>query len=145
MKGWLIVRCDEDWFGLYEHWMQRQAGGLWVRDRHGKLQWKNHGLQRPALGPHISVIRSDKRCRGRRWRRLGGRRVQFWFDPDLADNSDHITDGRHYFWLWVRCPELEEVRNSFGLAPQPPQSKHRQRHGVEDARAPFHLTLGTRI
>jgi len=144
MKGWMILDAGPDWFAMYERWMLRQGGGQWVKDRHGKLQWRNHTLQPPALGPHISVIRGDALRRNKdAWRKLDGREITFSYDPDLADNGDHITDGRHYFWLWVNSPELEEVRASFGLSPRPPQSRHRRLHGVGDAPAPFYMTLGT--
>lgn len=145
LRDWLSLYCGEGWFGLYESWMTRTGGGQWVKDRNGKLQWRNHTLQRPALGPHVSVIRGDRRTQGTQkdWRDLEGRRVQFSYDPDLADNGDHITDGRHYFWLWVDSPELEDIRASFGLDPCPPQSRHRRLHGVGEAPAPFYMTLGT--
>lgn len=144
MRGWLIVDCGPDWFGLYERWMSRQGGGQWVKDRHGKLQWRNHTLQAPALGPHISVVRGRGPGPSKRaWRKLNGREITFSYDPDLADNGDHITDGRHYFWLWVWSPELEDIRASLDLSPRPPQSRHRRLHGVGGAPAPFYMTLGT--
>lgn len=145
LRGWLIADCGEDWLGYYERYMIREGGGQWVKDRNGKLQWRNHTLQRPALGPHISVIRGDRRTRGNNkdWRKLNGLEITFSYDPDLADNGDHISDGRHYFMLWVNSPELEDIRASFGLNPHPPQSRHRRLHGVGDQPAPFYMTLGT--
>ena len=124
---WMILDCGLGWSLLYEHWMQKQAGGRWVRDRHGKLQYQNARLQRPLWGNHISMIRGEEpRQNEAAWDHLDGRVVEFRFNPDLGFNQ---SGDRVYWWLDVECSEIGDLRESFGLD--------------RDPEFPLHLTLGT--
>ena len=129
-RWWMVVVCDKDWFRLYVHWRLRnpQPAGRWVFDRNGKLQHRNHRLMRPKWGTHVSFIRGEEPQRNLdQWDGLAGHEVTFTFNPDLVEDTNDI--GRTYWWLWVECPELLDLREQFGLHRDPPK--------------PLHLTLGT--
>jgi len=122
---WVILQCDRDWFYLYKDYLEK----------HGPTRWANvvdldrrtgHIIDRtprlgvltdfkvPAWGPHISVIRGEQPPEEHqaRWGEGGGRKVDFLYDPDLQFAHD-------YYWLDVQCPELLDLRESFGLPRDP--------------------------
>jgi len=117
-RWWLILECGEGWWNLYSYWSDQLGWGRWVHDRHGKLQWANNQLVRPAWGPHVSVIRREKpRKNLNRWGAQEGRRVEFWVDPFVHFNQE-------YWWLNARCPELLDIREFYGLRREPKMRLH---------------------
>lgn len=124
---WMILDVGPGWFLLYEHWMQRQAQGRWVRDRNQKLQFQNTRLMRPVWGNHISMIRGEEPLENAEaWENFDGMELRFRFDPAPQFNE---TGPRFYWWLDIECPEIGDIRESFGLDREPEY--------------PLHLTLGT--
>lgn len=117
-RWWLIVQCEDDWWELHQHWAARMGRGQWVRDRNGKLQFKNLSLIRPAWGTHISVLRGEKpRKNIDRWREQEGRQVEFMLDPFVHFNDE-------YWWLNIECPELLDIREFYGLRREPKMRLH---------------------
>ena len=104
---WLIARCDDEIVEYYRWWVQRMY--------HMKLQ-------RPLFGAHISVMRGEEPTHGHDlWGTHQDVRVEIKYGHEL-------TSVHGYWFLSARCEVLEEVRQSFGLSPQPEFG--------------FHLTIG---
>jgi hypothetical protein len=136
-KPWYaIVRCDEGWFRLYEHWMSFNGPTRWAKvtddarvfggqfvDRTPRLALVREGFQRPAWGPHITVVRGEQPMgQGRNlWGTAYPRPLVFTFDPELR------TNGKHW-WINIECPEILDIRYKLGLRPEP--------------RVRLHLTVG---
>lgn len=130
--GWLIVQCDRDWTWLIQRWVALSGHGRWARvidparvSPDGRTVDREPRLARvmdfvpPAWGPHISVTRGEPSDPAKRdlWRSLGGRVVDFRWNPDLQFNGE-------YFWFWVECEELLDLREQLGLRREPKQPLH---------------------
>jgi hypothetical protein len=105
---WSIVQCCP---GLTDYYLKTSR----------RPYWFHKGLQRPAWGGHITIIRGEEPHVGKRlWEALEGVELTFQYDGSVE------TDGKH-LWLPVFCEAAEDVRLSLGLPRQP--------------EFPFHLTF----
>ena len=133
---WLILRCDYAWYEMYERWITRAGyGKRWVRaidslrvnpdgqslDLAPRLALSG-GVMPPAWGPHISVMRGERpRAQEAKWGKYEGYQYTFEYNPeDIRRNGEYI-------WTPVRCGELLDLRETFGLRRDP---------GI-----PLHLTI----
>lgn len=73
-------------------------------------------------GPHISVIRGERRPNRDNWYVDHGKSFTITIDEKIKRNR------KGYFWVHATSKELEKVRTSMGLPPRPSP--------------PFHLTIG---
>jgi hypothetical protein len=130
--GWLIVQCDRDWTWLMQRWLTLHGHGRWAQviDRarvmpDGRTVDREPRLARvldfvpPAWGPHISVTRGERVSKSKAGlrRSLKGRLIDFRYSPDLQFNGE-------YFWFWVQCDELLDLREQLGLRRTPKQRLH---------------------
>lgn len=111
---WIIVHLDDDNdFGLFYAWLYERQHGI--------------KLQRPAFGPHISVVRGEETDL-KIWEQFKNshhqKKIKFVYELVPHTNGKHV-------WLRVRCPELNDLREQMGY----------QREGTWG----FHLTLGMPI
>ena len=91
--GWYYLSVDDD-FSRYYAWFCRMTGG-----------W-----DLPLNGCHITFIAGEKEGDLIDPSRvpLLGQEVEFYYDPII------MTEGRS-FWINVKCPILDELRESLGL------------------------------
>lgn len=112
-EKWLVLMCDDEISRYYRHLYTMTYPYLNAK-RHGKLT-------RPVWGAHISIIRNEKILNTKLWRLNENKIVEFAYEAGVKDNME-------YYWLQVVCPELEELREAYGLSRQP--------------KFGFHLTVG---
>lgn len=106
------------WWALIEVCPDLSRYYLEVAKKHW---WHLSGLQRPAWGGHISMIRGEEPPGGQvAWSALKDVEIEFKYDHKIQ------TDGKH-FWLQVFCEIAEDIREDLGLSRQPV--------------FPFHLTF----
>jgi len=129
---WLIVQCDRDWTWLVQRWLTLHGHGRWARvidpsrvlpdgrsvDLEPRLARVTDFVP-PAWGPHISVTRGESVPKSGHglWRSLVNRQIDFRYNPDLQFNGE-------YFWFWVQCDELLNLREQLGLRREPKQRLH---------------------
>ena len=104
---WAWVACESD-VARYYQWLLWRLGV--------KLQysvWKAHIT---AIRETDDIVVPES---------LQGLEIAYTYDPE-----DIYTNGNHW-WIEVQSPQLEEIRESLGLPPQPFFS--------------FHLTLGNEV
>lgn len=106
---WMILLIDGDIQEYYTHFLHKRTGLI---------------LQKPAWGPHISVIRGEEPINKSEWGIYDGLNIEVRYDPDLR------TDGDHW-WLRVECEAMLDLRERLGLA--------------RNGRFGLHLTLGRPI
>lgn len=112
-ERWLVLMCDDEISRYYRH-LYTVAYPYLNAERHGKLT-------RPVWGTHISVIRGERVPNHKLWRLNDHKIIEFDYEAGVLDNGE-------YYWLKVVCPELEELREAYGLSKQPQFG--------------FHLTIG---
>jgi len=131
----LILKCDYDWFRKTEYDTRGQLPQTWMNvidqlrstGSSGKITDTRLGLMGKMLPPpwgcHVSVFRQERPTRNvQDWGRyLNGKVFKFEFDPEPWYNSRHI-------WYSIRCEDLLDVREYFGLPRNP--------------RVPLHLSVG---
>lgn len=110
---WLVLMCDDEISRYYRH-LYTKAYPYLNGERGGKLT-------RPVWGTHISVIRGERVPNHKLWRLKDNKLVEFNYEAGVLDNGE-------YYWLKVVCPELEDLREKYGLSRQPQFG--------------FHLTIG---
>lgn len=110
---WLVLMCDDEISKYYRH-LYTIAYPYLNAERHGKLT-------RPVWGTHISVIRGEQVPNNKLWRLSENKIVEFTYEAGVLDNGE-------YYWLKVNCPELEDLREKYGLSRYP--------------KFGFHLTIG---
>jgi len=105
---WVVVMCDDEISKYYRHLFNKS------------FPYKPK-LSRPIFGAHISVIRNEKIPNHNLWKMDNGKIIKFEYEPGVRDNGE-------YYWLKVRCPELQKIRLEYGLNEYP--------------KFGFHLTVG---
>ena len=88
-----------------------------------------YGVKRPKYPAHISVVRKAIPRKLDAWGLHEGRQITFEYE--LWHYNDH-----RYWWLGVRCNELEDIRLELGL----PRLSDITRS--PDSGHPFHITIG---
>lgn len=112
-ERWLVLQCDDEISRYYRH-LYTVAYPYLNAERHGKLT-------RPVWGAHISVIRGEWVPNYKLWKLKDNKIIEFTYNAGVLDNGE-------YYWLQVSCPELEDLREQYGLSRQPQFG--------------FHLTIG---
>lgn len=102
---WAWLECDLETIRYYQWWLARYG----IR------------VHTPIWKAHITVIRDDD-CPGDSLRDYEGRSFGFLYNPRNVG-----TNGSHW-WVDVQSRDLEKLRTSVGLEPQPSYD--------------FHLTIG---
>ncbi len=109
---WVIGRIDGDIGNYYSYLLQKRHG---IR------------LQRPAWGPHISVVRGEQTSQDN-WdqfkEKYDEKSFKFTYEVSPKTNGDH-------WWLRVICDELKQLREDMGYS--------------RDGKWGLHLTLGLPI
>lgn len=105
---WLVLMCDDEISKYYRTLFQRE------------FPWRGK-LTRPVWGTHVSIIRGESIPNHHLWKLNENKIIQFEYDGGVEDNGE-------YYWLKVKCKELEDLRKAYGLDPYP--------------RFGFHLTIG---
>lgn len=84
----------------------------------------NLELNKNLRGPHIRIIsdRMDRDIFDQGSRVFHGKEIEFFYDP-----KDINSSGKHW-WISVKCPDAENIRESLGLKRNPYFG--------------FHLTIG---
>jgi hypothetical protein len=94
----------------------------WFVERHYGLR-----LQRPAFGPHISVIRNEETSQ-ENWdkykEKYNGKEIEFEHSGEIRTNGNH-------WWVRTYCDNLKDLREEMGY----------ERNGMWG----LHLTLGMPI
>ena len=107
-EKWLVVMCDDEISAYYRSLFYRE------------FPYKGK-LTRPVWGTHISVIRGEYIPNMKLWGLDANKTVEFEYEGGVLDNTE-------YYWLKTQCPYLSELRQKYGLSPNP--------------RFGFHLTIG---
>lgn len=105
---WLVLMCDDSISQYYRC--------LWTRE----YPWRGK-LTRPVWGTHVSVIRGEYIPNMKLWGLDANKMVEFEYEGGVIDNKE-------YYWLKAKCPALSELREKYGLSPEP--------------KFGFHLTVG---
>lgn len=103
---WVLLRCEWDIIEYADYWLKKN--GIIVNTK-------------SLYGPHISVVRGENIPNKQLWKKHEGRELKFKYRNQYMHNET-------YWWVFVDCPELEEIRKELGLKPVP--------------EFPFHLTIG---
>ena len=144
---WAYLDCGMGWYHYCLPELERRlwADGRWVmvRDeaRRGshdrgpispRLAYVPDGVvQPPTWGPHISIVRGENLTRPSQ--QMLAHAAAGWgksFDFAITDPEIHKSPMSGHFFLRVKVPQLEELRVSLGLRPQPP--------------VPWHLTIAVK-
>lgn len=112
-EKWLVLMCDDEISRYYRHLYTIEYPYL-NGERSGKLT-------RPVWGTHISIIRGEMVPNHKLWGLKKNKIIEFTYDAGVLDNGE-------YYWLKVMCPELEDLREKYGLSRHP--------------KFGFHLTIG---
>ncbi len=110
---WLVLMCDDEVSKYYRH-LYTKAYPFLNGERGGKLT-------RPVFGSHVSIIRGEKIPKHELWGLDANKIIEFEYDYGVKDNKE-------YYWLNVKCPYLNLLREEYGLSREP-------RYGL-------HLTIG---
>jgi hypothetical protein len=106
---WLMLDCDEEIARYYKYLLFKERCIL---------------LNESCLwGSHISVIRGECPKTGS-WGIQADEEIEFTYDGVVCGNGT-------YYWMNVQCPRLSEIRQYYGLSPEPYYG--------------FHLTIGNNI
>jgi hypothetical protein len=107
---WLRLNTDDEICRYYKALLQKERPML--------------KLNTPMHGAHVSVIYGDREQAPNQqfWRKYHDEELEFEYEPIPRQD-------REYFWLFVRCPRLSEIRVELGLPPMTCTS------------TPFHLTV----
>lgn len=112
-EKWLVLMCDDEISSYYRHLFTKEYPYL-NGERIGKLT-------RPVWGTHISIIRGERIPNQKIWGKDANKIVEFEYEPGVLDNQE-------YYWLKAKCDYLSQLREAYGLNPEP--------------RFGFHLTIG---
>jgi len=107
--NWAWLQCSLDTI-LYYHWF---------------LEKKGLSLNLPIWKAHITVVRESDELDTLTLEPYYGKEIEFIYCPEGIG-----TNGEHW-WIEVQCPEIEKIRQEYGLEPQPEYD--------------FHLTIGKEI
>lgn len=107
-KNWLVLMCDDEISKYYRYLFYREY------PYKGKLT-------RPVWGAHTSVIRGEYIPNMKLWGLSANKIIEFEYEGGVLDNGE-------YYWLKTKCPMLSDLRQQYGLLPEP--------------RFGFHLTIG---
>lgn len=99
-KWWCVIDIGNDLPAYYRWWLERE--------RH---TW----LCVPAWGGHISVVRGEHPKQADQWKYLHGTTVTFEYLHGYVGVSPDKDIGGHFFWVYVRCKQLDEIRQRLGL------------------------------
>jgi len=74
-------------------------------------------------GAHITVIagKYEHPKNKHHWDKYNNQKIRFDYDPYIKTNDE-------YFWMEVKCPKIEKIREELGLTPR--------------ITIPWHLTVG---
>lgn len=105
---WAIIECPKDIIEYYHHWIAKE---------------ENVKLNKPLFGAHISVIRGEEPPDSFKsiWGAGQGSELLFSYKHEVETNGE-------YWWLRVRCEELNALRKKMGLN--------------SEVEFDFHLTIG---
>lgn len=99
---WCVANVDREITRYYRWW----------------LQYERHiHLQPPAWDAHISVVRGERPAAEYHsyWKKHTKRKVVFEYNHgDIREEIDKKNGGKFY-WVNVRCPELDDIRGELGL------------------------------
>ncbi len=112
-EKWLVLMCDDEISKYYRALYAKEYPYL-NGDRGTKLT-------RPVWGTHVSIIRGERVPKQELWGLDANKIIEFEYDYGVKDN-------REYYWLNVKCPTLNILREKYGLSREP-------RYGL-------HLTIG---
>lgn len=112
-KNWLVLMCDDEISKYYRH--------LYTMEYPFLNGIKTGKLTRPVWGAHISVIRSEKIPNLKLWGLYANKMIEYEYEAGVKDNNE-------YYWLKVKCPFLEKLREEYGL--------------VKEPKFGYHLTIG---
>lgn len=112
-EKWLVLMCDDEISKYYRQ--------LFAKDYPYVNSDRGTKLTRPVWGTHVSIIRGERIPNSELWGMHANKIVEFEYEPGVMDNGE-------YYWLKATCPFLSEVREKYGLRPEP--------------RFGFHLTIG---
>jgi len=104
---WALLFCEQGLIDYANYWLTNRGIYLY-----------KHSL----YGGHISVIKGEEPPDKNLWKKSQGRKMTFKY-------SNKYNHNHKYWWIFVECPELSEIRKELGLNPNPPYF-------------PFHLTIG---
>jgi len=89
---------------------------------------KYNRINIPKYPPHITVIRGEKIVKPAIWGKYASVMVEFWY-------RNTIYNDDVYWWLEVKCDNLEAIRKELGLFPTSPLTMS------PDGKHKFHITL----
>lgn len=114
---WMIAQSCDDLAAYYRSIVARRFG---IR------------LLKPSFGAHVTVMAEERPLRDEAgWKRFHGLRVRFSYTHDVYTNGS-------FWWLRVSCPELDRIREHFGVAPAGSLGPD----GTVLHKVPLHLTVG---
>tara|TARA_R110000772_G_scaffold249530_2_gene363888 strand:+ start:52551 stop:52946 length:396 start_codon:yes stop_codon:yes gene_type:complete len=108
-KGeWAILKCSNSITKYYKWWVDR-------------LEWKKSSTT--LHGAHITIVNGNfqKLSRSSLWKKYNRKKIDFTYSSRIMKNSEG------YYWLNIKCPFLEKIREELGVSSTP--------------KWPYHLTI----
>lgn len=105
-NGWCVIDIDKEITRYYRFWLKYQY---------------HINLQPPAWDAHISCIRGEKIKPELQylWGKYNNQIIEFEYNHgDIHQCKSGRTDieqGGDYYYMNVKCPKIDEIRNEFGL------------------------------
>lgn len=111
---WLIIKVEEDVCRYYRNLIYSYSRVL-------RLNPSKYGAHITVIAGKYELIDEEHR---KFWNKYQDELVNFKYNPNIQNDSE-------YFWMEVKCPRIEEIREELGL---PRKIIH-----------PWHLTVGNII
>ena len=112
---------DQNWWMVLDN-ISDEMGRYYRR-----LYWLNHSkahkLARPYWGSHVTIVRNEIPPNLAKWWSYHNEEVVFEYVPGVRDNYGPER-FRSFYWLDVRCPRFDEIREELGLPPNPDRTYH---------------------
>lgn len=104
---WLLLMCDQGIVDYANYWLRKR--GIYLH-------------KYSLYGSHVSVVKGEEPPNKELWKKYHGKKIKFQY-------SNEYNTNQNYWWTFINCPELSEIRKELGLSPDPPYFR-------------FHLTVG---
>lgn len=128
MRAKATIKCslkkegsDQNW------WMVADQVDEQLGKYYRSLYWLEHSkaikLSKPYWGSHVTIVRNEIPPNIDLWWKYHGEEVEFEYRTGVRDNwGPHRF--RSFYWLDVKCPRFDEIREELGLPPNPDRTYH---------------------
>lgn len=98
---WCVIECDKEITRYYRAWLQRE---------------KHMVLAQPSWDAHISVVRGERKAnQPKLWNKYHKWEIDFEYQHGVIDSVKDKDQPGTFYWIDVKCPQLNEIRSELGL------------------------------